>query len=174
MDAKNNGAPAAVPVVGGACRWRQQEEGYELFSTACGREYEVNDATNGNVNLPFCPFCARRVQGSAWNSADEGVRTWADEAGSFDQESWDKIDLHTQRPRKPAPAAVQVDDAKPNLLTWQLRNQLQHLVRAGRYLEDRVIETRGAKCMDDFDHELSKAEKLLSTHPQPAAAGGDA
>ncbi|MGX9958570.1 hypothetical protein ACW0US_07290 [Xanthomonas euvesicatoria] len=70
----------------------------------------------------------------------------------------------------PAPAAVPFDDAKPNLLTWQLRNQLQHLVRAGRYLEDRVIETRGAKCMDDFDHELSKAEKLLATHPQPAAA----
>ncbi|APQ41915.1 hypothetical protein K1pha_36 [Xanthomonas phage KPhi1] len=65
----------------------------------------------------------------------------------------------------PAPACD-----KPNLLTWQLRNQLQHLVLAGRYLGDRVIETSGAKCMDDFDHELSKAEKLLATHPQPAAA----
>lgn len=75
----------------------------------------------------------------------------------------------------PAPAAVPVDVEKPNLLLWQLHNQLQHLVRAGRYLEDRVVETRGARCMVDFDHELNQAEKLLATHPQPAAADrGDA
>ena len=70
----------------------------------------------------------------------------------------------------PSPAAVPVDVEKPNLLLWQLHNQLQHLVRAGRYLADRVVETRGAQCMDDFDHELNQAEKLLATHPQPSAA----
>lgn len=91
-------------------------------------------------------------------------------AFTTDKETAQAINALPLYAQPPAPAAVQVDDAKPNLLTWQLRNQLQHLVRAGRYLEDRVIETRGAKCMDDFDHELSKAEKLLATHPQPVAA----
>lgn len=70
----------------------------------------------------------------------------------------------------PAPAAVPVDGDKPHLLTGQLRSHLQHLVRAGRYLEDRVVETLGAKCMDDFDYELNQVEKLIATHPQPAAA----
>ncbi|ASL02164.1 hypothetical protein XcvCFBP7113P_19050 [Xanthomonas citri pv. vignicola] len=86
---------------------------------------------------------------------------------AYNRENWECEPLYTA---PPARAAVPVDGDKPNLLTWQLQNRLQHLVRAGRYLEDRVVETRGAKCMDDFDHELNQAEKLLATHTQPAAA----
>lgn len=58
-------------VAGGeVCRWWQQDEGYDTFSTSCGHEYTVNDCTDGNVQLPFCPFCARRCEGIAWHEGD--------------------------------------------------------------------------------------------------------
>lgn len=55
----------------GVCKWRQQDDGYDLFSTSCGHEYMVNDCTDGNVGLPYCPFCARRLEGHAWAADDE-------------------------------------------------------------------------------------------------------
>jgi hypothetical protein len=42
-----------------------------VFSTSCGHEYQVNDCTDGDVQLPFCPYCARRIEGSAWTPGDE-------------------------------------------------------------------------------------------------------
>lgn len=67
-EAKQQGPGEAVR---GVCHWSQQDEGYEVFSTSCGHEYEVNDGRDGNVSLPFCPFCARRLEGSAWTPGDD-------------------------------------------------------------------------------------------------------
>lgn len=64
-------APGVGEAVRSVCKWSQQDEGYEVFSTSCGHEYQVNDCTDGNVQLPFCPFCARRVEGSAWAQGDD-------------------------------------------------------------------------------------------------------
>lgn len=55
----------------GVCKWWQQDDGYDLFSTSCGHEYMVNDCADGNVGLPYCPFCARRLEGHAWAADDE-------------------------------------------------------------------------------------------------------
>lgn len=47
--------------------------------------------------------------------------------------------------------------------------RLRELVAASTYMRDRVVETRGVKCMDDLDHAIDEAEKaLIDSH----TAGG--
>lgn len=43
-----------------------------------------------------------------------------------------------------------------------LRVRLLELVKAGGYLQSRVIQTNGADCMDNFDHELRCARSALA------------
>ena len=62
---------AGVAEGGRVCKWHQQDEGYDTFSTGCGHEYTVNDCTDGNVQLPYCPFCAKPLRGIAWNEDDD-------------------------------------------------------------------------------------------------------
>ncbi|WP_285315257.1 hypothetical protein [Stenotrophomonas maltophilia] len=40
--------------------------------------------------------------------------------------------------------------------------KLRELVAASKYMRDRVVETRGVKCMDDLDYAIDEAEKALS------------
>ncbi|HEL3014844.1 TPA: hypothetical protein UN285_000633 [Stenotrophomonas maltophilia] len=40
--------------------------------------------------------------------------------------------------------------------------KLRQLVAASKYMRDRVVETRGAKCMDDLDYAIDEAEKALT------------
>ncbi|KRG69150.1 hypothetical protein [Pseudoxanthomonas dokdonensis] len=69
--AMSEAKPQAGGYVQDVCKWSQQDEGYEVFSTSCGREFELNDGADGGVSIPFCPFCARRIEGSAWTRGDE-------------------------------------------------------------------------------------------------------
>ncbi len=39
--------------------------------------------------------------------------------------------------------------------------RLRELVAASKYMRDRVVETRGVKCMDDLDYAIDEAEKAL-------------
>lgn len=70
LEAALSAAPASQGA-GVPCLWWQQDEGYDTFSTGCGQEYTVNECRDGNVQLPFCPFCARRVEGRAWVDGEE-------------------------------------------------------------------------------------------------------
>ncbi|HIE1098286.1 hypothetical protein [Stenotrophomonas maltophilia] len=40
--------------------------------------------------------------------------------------------------------------------------KLRELVAASKYMRDRVVETRGVKCMDDLDYAIDEAEKALT------------
>jgi hypothetical protein len=48
--------------------------------------------------------------------------------------------------------------------------KLRELVAASKYMRDRVVETRGAKCMDDLDYAIDEAEKALK-HSQVVGNG---
>lgn len=43
-----------------------------------------------------------------------------------------------------------------------LGQPLRNLVAAAKYMRDRVVETRGVKCMDDLDHAIDEADKALA------------
>ncbi|KOE97271.1 hypothetical protein [Stenotrophomonas geniculata] len=67
---------------------------------------------------------------------------------------------------KPSPAghwaqpfwqAARHDAARSLNVTLKLRE----LVAASKYMRDRVVETRGVKCMDDLDYAIDEAEKAL-------------
>lgn len=40
--------------------------------------------------------------------------------------------------------------------------RLRELVAAAKFLRDRVVETRGTKCMDDLDYAIDEADKALT------------
>ncbi len=42
-----------------------------------------------------------------------------------------------------------------------VRLKLRELVAASKYMRDRVVETRGVKCMDDLDYAINEADKAL-------------
>ena len=65
------------------CKWHQQDEGYDTFSTGCGHEFTVIDAEDGNPNLPFCPYCARPVEGHAWHPGDDAKPQGACDMGDL-------------------------------------------------------------------------------------------
>jgi len=54
------------------------------------------------------------------------------------------------------------------------RKALVELVAAAKYLQSRVVETRGVKCMDVLDIALDKADRALATPPVEAAMERDA
>lgn len=64
-------SPQPAAEGGRVCKWHQQDEGYDTFSTGCGHEYTVNECTDGNVQLPYCPFCAKPLRGIAWAEDDD-------------------------------------------------------------------------------------------------------
>ncbi|MBN5137154.1 hypothetical protein JY455_03120 [Stenotrophomonas maltophilia] len=43
-----------------------------------------------------------------------------------------------------------------------LGQPLRNLVAAAKYMRDRVVETRGVKCMDDLDLAIEEADRALS------------
>jgi len=53
--------------------------------------------------------------------------------------------------------AARADAARSLNVTLRLRE----LVAAAKFLRDRVVETRGVKCMDDLDHAINEADKAL-------------
>lgn len=55
----------------GVCTWHQQDYYGTLYSSGCGHEYMVNDCTDGNVPIPFCPFCAKTLESKAWSDDDD-------------------------------------------------------------------------------------------------------
>lgn len=111
-------APSALPD-GEFCSWRQQDEGYNCFSTACGHEYEVNDGEDGRVELPYCPFCARRIVGSAWTPSDDATPP-------------------------PAPAAEQGDDNLPGM--WSHSDFTGGDPDERSHAERSQPEARGVEC----------------------------
>ena len=52
--------PAAAPTA--SCTWSQQEEGDDCYNTGCGHEYTVLGGEDGEVDIPYCPYCARRIE----------------------------------------------------------------------------------------------------------------
>jgi len=64
----------------GVCLWSQQDDGYDTYSTGCGQEFTVNDCTDGNVKLPYCPFCAMDLESRAW-AADDDAKAHPAQAG---------------------------------------------------------------------------------------------
>ncbi|MEA9759742.1 hypothetical protein VDF70_11835 [Xanthomonas campestris pv. raphani] len=65
-----------------------------------------------------------------------------------------------RNPKYTAPAAVPVD---------ALREPLLRLISAGEYLQNRILSTNGANCVDQFEAAIDAAKSALATHPQPAA-----
>ncbi|MFL9582418.1 hypothetical protein [Stenotrophomonas sp. AB1(2024)] len=70
-------------------------------------------------------------------------------------------DCQTTRPRLAAPPAQGID----------LGQHLLNLVAAAKYMRDRVVETRGTKCMDDLDYAIDEADKALIDSQRDAAPG---
>lgn len=61
--------------------------------------------------------------------------------------------------------------AAPPAQGIDLGQSLRNLVDAAKYMRDRVVETRGAKCMDDLDYAINEADKALIDGQRGAAPG---
>ncbi|KWV17181.1 hypothetical protein [Xanthomonas translucens] len=63
--------------------------------------------------------------------------------------------------------------AQPAAQGVDLEPALKKLIKAGRYMQNRVVETRGVKCMDDLDVALRDAEEALIASENQQKESGD-